>query len=666
MGYAQKMLGGGFTMGLKQLSIFCLVGLLSPLFMNTAHGLGHYQFLKAEKQLKKGWLTQYKKTVSKLDKHPLLPYLQAAELQRTFKKTPIKELDLFFSKYQGQPTARLLKRRWVWHLASTKQWRLFLDYIGPTQNLSLRCHRVTALASTNRKFDSLVEGQALWLMGTSLPKACDRVFANWRRHGFLNEDLIWQRLLTAQNKRQYKLVRFLQKKLSPPLRKQAQIVRNLWRRPTDILTDQRLIALAPKARTLLIRKALKYQPGKYNELADKKYLSGLSQDQIHSIKQVAFNYAAKHSGPEAYTWYQQARESQLLDSHLEEEFLSGAVQTENWPLYTHLYKMSQTETKNTARWQYWQARALESLGSTARESRPFYRSASLERDFYGFLASQKLGVSASMNHNPTHVSSAILQRIRMQAPVKRAMAFLDLNRISDARREWQYAFDKLDTNGREALAVIAGRLDWSDRPIYTLAKQKSWHDLQLRFPLAHEKLFEKAARNTRISKNWIYGIARQESAFMYDARSPVGATGLMQLMPSTAKSVSRRQRIKYSKKRLIDPAYNIRLGSLYLKQLLRRYKGNRVLATAAYNAGPGSVNRWLKRYSGDLDIWIERIPYDETREYVQRVLTYSTIYSYRLGQLQPILDQDTLTAWTNTALNNLEISKVAGRRKNKG
>ncbi len=653
-------------MGLKQLSIFCLMGLLSPLFVGSAHGLGHYQYLKAEKQLKKGQLSQYTKTVSKLDKHPLLPYLQASKLRRSFYKTPIQELDVFFSEFQGQPAARLLRRRWVWHLASRKKWRLFLDYIGPTENLSLRCHRVTALASTNRQFDSLVEGQALWLMGVSLPKTCDKVFANWSRHGFLSEDLIWQRLLIAQDKRQYKLVRFLQKKLSSPLKKQAQIVRSLWRRPTDILTDQRLLTLAPRARTLLIRKALKYQPEKYYDVVNNAFLFGLNQEQTHSIAQVALNYAAKHSGPEAYLWYQQAQKSQLLDTDLEEQFLLGAVKSENWPLYTHLYKMSESEIKDTARWQYWQARALESLGSGTNKSLPFYQKASLERDFYGFLASQKLGISASMNHDPTHVSAAILQRIRMQTPVKRAMAFLDIGRISDARREWQYAFDKLNNDGREALAIIAGRLDWSDRPIFTLAKQKSWHDLQLRFPLAHERLFDKAARNTRLSKNWIYGVARQESAFMYDARSPVGATGLMQLMPSTAKSVSRKQRIKYSKRRLIDPEYNIKLGSLYLKQLLRRYKGNRVLATAAYNAGPGSVNRWLKRYSGDLDIWIERIPYDETREYVQRVLTYSTIYSYRLGQLQPILDQDTLTAWANSAPINLEISKVTGRRKNKG
>jgi soluble lytic murein transglycosylase len=132
----------------------------------------------------------------------------------------------------------------------------------------------------------------------------------------------------------------------------------------------------------------------------------------------------------------------------------------------------------------------------------------------------------------------------------------------------------------------------------------------------------------------------------------------MQLMPRTARSVSKRLRIKYSSKKLVDPKYNVRLGSHYLKTLLKRYKGNRVLATAAYNAGPTNVKRWLKRFDGPLDIWIENIPFNETKEYVQRVLAYSTIYSYRLGGLQPIFDNKTLSSWHDQSVNFLNISKA--------
>jgi soluble lytic murein transglycosylase len=243
--------------------------------------------------------------------------------------------------------------------------------------------------------------------------------------------------------------------------------------------------------------------------------------------------------------------------------------------------------------------------------------------------------------------------------VKRALAFLDLNRIPQARREWQHTFNLLDDSGRQALALLAGRLEWSDRAIMTLAQLRDWHDLQLRFPLAYEPLFEQAAQRSNIEKNWIYGITRQESAFMYDVRSHVGATGLMQLMPATAKGVSKSLGLTYSQNKLIDPTYNIRLGSHYLKTLLKRYKGNRVLATAAYNAGPGNVNRWLKRFDGPMDIWIENIPFNETKEYVKRVLAYSTIYSYRLGALKPLLDNDTLTSWQHKSDEFMRVSKAA-------
>ncbi len=651
-------------MGIKQVFIFCFLS-VSSLAM-TLQAQEHQQYLHAEKLLNKGKISAYYKAIKPLNKHPLLPYLHAKKIKKQFHKTPIEQLDRFLFKYEGQPSARLLQRSWIWHLAKNKKWRLFLEYYDGSENLSLRCHRVTALESTNQHFDALLEGQELWLLGVSLPKACDRVFANWSRYGYLSDDLVWQRLLKAQEKRKYKLVRYLKKKLPSKLRKSARLVQSLWRRPHDIFEDDQLLNLEPRARIILLKKALKYHPEHLFELSESPLLKDLNEQQVALLTRTAVTHGAKISGPQSFPWYEQAKQNQLLTLELEEAFLQGAVTSQNWPLYSHLYKIASSGIKEQAKWHYWQARGLESMGSDHSKSEFFYNLASSERDFYGFMASQKLGVSASMNHDPTHVPASILQRTRMTPSVKRAMAFLEIGRISYARREWQYAFDQFNEDSRQALAVIAGRLDWSDRPIFTLAKQESWHDLQLRFPLAHEKLFEKAARRTHLSQNWIYGVARQESAFMYDARSPVGATGLMQLMPSTAKSVSRRQRLTYSKKRLIEPAYNIKLGSFYLKQLLKRYKGNRVLATAAYNAGPGNVKRWLKKFDGPLDIWIENIPYSETRDYVQRVLTYSTIYSYRLGALQPIFDPTTLAAWSNRKPININISNASSRRNNKG
>ena len=653
-------------MRIQQYIFISIISLCFSMASHAISSINHDQYLKAESQLNKRQYHKFHKTMASLINHPLAPYLEARWIRKQFYRTPLVEIDQFLKKYQGQPPAKRLNRQWVKYLAKKNKWHLFLEYYRTTENLTLQCHRVTALERTNQHFESISEGQRLWLKGVSLPKQCDKVFKRWKRIGYLSQDLIWQRLVNAQHKRQYKLVRYLKKQLPRALKKQFKLVQNAWRRPDKIFQDARLHTLDTNARFTLLTRALKKYPDNWLDVRNQPIVQGLDHEQLASLQKIAIKSAASNKSNEPYKWYQLAKHNQLLNHKTEEQFLQGAVQNQNWSLVSHLYKISSRDITEDGKWQYWYARSLDLLGSPEHISRPHYQAAAVHRDYYGFLASQQLGIVASMNHDPTHVNASTLQRTRIHPSVKRALAFLDLNRIPQARREWQHAFNELDEQGRQALALLAGRLEWSDRAIMTLAQLRDWHDLQLRFPLAHEPLFDQAAKRSNIEKTWIYGIARQESAFMHDARSPVGATGLMQLMPRTARSVSRRLNLRYSSKKLLDPKYNVRLGSHYLKTLLKRYKGNRVLATAAYNAGPTNVKRWLKRNDGPLDIWIENIPFNETREYVQRVLAYSTIYSYRLGGLQPIFDNKTLSSWHHQEVEFLNISKASKVQNNQG
>jgi soluble lytic murein transglycosylase len=651
-------------MVIKQYLIIIIITSFCSMPSWASNTTNHHIYTKAEKQLKKRQYQRFNETLAKLDHHPLKPYLTAKWLRSQFYRTPIIEIDAFLKHHQGQPSATSLNRQWLYHLAGKQEWQLFLDYYQPTQNLTRQCQRITALESTNNQFQAITEGQALWVKGVPLPKYCDKVFNNWKRIGYLNQDLIWQRLMNAQQKKHKKLVRYLKKMLPSDALKQFQVIQNAWRRPEKTFLDTRLLTLSVPVRNALLARALKRHPNYWFKMANNPMFFELNQDQLVKLKTIAITAGAKQKGNDQFNWYRLATQENLMGKKLQEIFLQGAVQSRNWPLYSHIYKLSLATIKDSGKWLYWRARSLELMGATESTCIPLYQLAADHRDYYGFLASQRLGISASMNHTPTQVDASILAKTRLHPGVKRALAFLDLKRIPQARREWQHTYNILDESSRQALALLAGRLEWSDRAIMTLAQLRDWHDLQLRFPLAHEPLFEQAAKRTNIEKTWIYGIARQESAFMYDARSPVGATGLMQLMPSTAKGVSKRLRIKYSKAKLLDPTYNIRLGSHYLKTLLKRYKGNRVLATAAYNAGPGNVNRWLKRFDGPMDIWIENIPFNETRQYVQRVLAYSTIYSYRLGGLQPLFDIDTLSSWQHQSDEFLTASKAPNNARN--
>lgn len=640
--------------------------LLTPSFAFGVNTPIHDKYLKAENHLNSRQYTKFHSTMEELHHHPLKPYLEARWIRRQFYRKPISEIDAFLKKHQDQPVAKKLHRQWVRYLAKKEEWHLFLDYYLPTTNLSLQCNKVNALQNTNNHFKAITEGKALWLKGVSLPKSCDGFYKNWKRIGYLTDDLIWKRMINAQENRQYKLVRYLKKQLPYKLRKEFTLIQNAWRVPSLTFENKKIAKLDTLVRFSLLKKAIKKHPSHWIENPSADIFKGLSNEQKAILEKIAIKSGALNKGGDQFQWYQLAFNKHYLTEELESQFLLGAIKIQNWTLYNHLFKLVNPKLKTEGKWLYWQARSLELLGAPDSQSTPFYQQSAQNRDYYGFLASQQLGILASMNHTPTHVSASIIQRTRINPSVKRALAFLDLKRIPQARREWQHAYDKLDKQGRQAMALLAGRLEWSDRAIMTLAQLKDWHDLQLRFPLAHEPLIDKAAKRSNIEKTWIYGITRQESAFMHDARSPVGATGLMQLMPATAKSVSRRLRVRYSSNKLIDPKYNVSLGSHYLKTLLKRYKGNRVLATAAYNAGPGNVKRWLKKLDAPLDIWIENIPFNETKEYVQRVLAYSTIYSYRLGGLQPILDPDTLTSWNNEFEMPMNISRLSKVQKTQG
>ena len=204
-------------------------------------------------------------------------------------------------------------------------------------------------------------------------------------------------------------------------------------------------------------------------------------------------------------------------------------------------------------------------------------------------------------------------------------------------------------------AKLADEWGWHDRAIATLARARYWDDLELRFPLAHQQVVLTQAKRQKVNPAWAFAIIRQESAFTTDARSHAGAMGLMQLMPRTARTVARSMKMQPPRRYdLLKIDTNIRLGVRYLKKVQDRNQGHPVLATAAYNAGQSRVTQWLpEQGSVAADVWIETVPFQETRDYLKRVMTYTVIYEQRLGRdpvpllerMSPIINP-TLTAHT--------------------
>ena len=213
--------------------------------------------------------------------------------------------------------------------------------------------------------------------------------------------------------------------------------------------------------------------------------------------------------------------------------------------------------------------------------------------------------------------------------------------MAAGRSEWDAIVRYFSDDEKLQAAVLADQWGWHSRAIATAASLGEYDDLAIRYPLPWQQHFETSSTAAQISPTWAYGIARSESLFMRDVRSSAGAVGLMQLMPATGRDVARDIRLPYSGlATLTDPVSNIRLGTTYLGQMASRYNGNQVLATAAYNAGPRRVDRWLPdQGSEDARVWIENIPFNETRSYVKRVFSAEAIFHWRMtGQVRRVSD----------------------------
>jgi soluble lytic murein transglycosylase len=288
--------------------------------------------------------------------------------------------------------------------------------------------------------------------------------------------------------------------------------------------------------------------------------------------------------------------------------------------------------RDSPRWQYWRGRALDALGR-GEEARSAYQRIAGQRDYHGFLAADRLGVAYAMTNTPLEISPTELDTLLAGSHgLQRARELYILGREPEAAAEWRLAIQTFNPAALKQAARLAHRWDWRYQALVTVARAEHWDDLELRFPLAYrERVMASTRPESPVDPAWVYALIRQESNFRSDARSPVGALGLMQIMPATGRQIARDLQ-DADPPDLLQPETNIRYGAHYLQQILQRLQNNPVLATAAYNAGPNKVAQWLP--SGDptpADLWAETIPYRETRTYVQRVMEYAAVYRFLLG-----------------------------------
>ena len=621
--------------GLAMAWVVCLPGFAAgatcPAIQDAAD---RSAFVRAERSPPKS-RSAWKRLRSELGGYPLFPYIELARLRSGSAHVAASEIEAFLKRYEGEPVTLRLRARWLRQLAARREWRKLVEWYRGSDPVDLQCHHALALLETGDESAALSAAGGLWMSGKSRPKACDPVFAVWLESDRFSPSLAWERIGLAMDRGSVRLARYLERFLDPADRRLAAAWRAVHKDPRRVGT-LRLDGGPSRVEAVLAhgleRLARRDPAAAVEALAEVETRTGLSAAAYARVaRRIGLSFAADHE-PRAIDWLWRV-DAAHADNLVLRWRVAAAVLHSQWNRVIEGIASMPDPERGRERWRYWRARALEATGRLD-EARADFESLAHERDYYGFLAADRLGTPYRFNHRPLEVTVETAGRVAAMPAVRRALEFLELGRRVDARREWYALVRRLDEEELEAASWIARCRDWHGRAILTIARTTERNDLELRFPVVYRDIVESASSRRGLSPATVFALIRQESAFVADARSSAGALGLMQIMPRTGRTLMKRIGRKWrSRNQLLVPDLNVELGTHYIRSLLSKTGGHFALATASYNAGPHRVGSWLPE-DGEVEaaVWIDNIPFTETRRYVRRFLAYSAIYESRLGR----------------------------------
>lgn len=596
----------------------------------------------AMKYLESGSIKSYQKLRAELDGYPLVNYLDYTFLKKHLTHSDyFPQIEVYLYEHKDTLQATKLQREWLYALSKQKNWSKFIEQYDYNVNSdTLKCEYFWAHYNSGNKELALAAAPALWLSASSQPKTCDKLFEAWASNGQLTQTIVWERFNLAIENKKISLAKYLVKKLTGAKKDLANNVLSIYRDPRQIVklgmkdyTDDDKAYLMSLAVTRLARK---------NPLESFELWLALRTENSFLINYASFEESLKFVATRlAVNYDKKAYEVLTLvdpyyyDKELTVLKLRVSLRESAWTQVLEGLKYLPLEDQRDDVWQYWRAKALLSQGKKEQkqEVNNILLSLADKRSFYGFLAAEILEQDYEVINIPLVSDPMVSADLEKRLATHRVIELRAMGEVIQARREWHYQTSYMSGPELIAAAKLAKKWEWHNKAIRTSITAKLWDDLDLRFPIVYEEWINQHAEKNKIDSSWVFAVARQESAFLEDARSHVGATGLLQLMPGTAKQTARKSGISYkNQSELVNPKTNIVIGTAYLREMLQKFNGNKAYATAAYNAGPYRVQTWLKGAQAQLplDIWIETIPYSETRRYVKNVLTFDIIYDTRL------------------------------------
>lgn len=605
------------------------------------------QFIQAESLLKQNKVSAYNKLRTQLNDYPLAPYLDYQQALRSLETSKSSQIGAFIEKHSDSPIANRLNRTWLNHLNKKKQWKNYSQHFNlfPVNNIRYECQQQYALinGSHKQKKAALYKARELWLVGKSQPKACDPLFKSWMATGRPTSNEANERFWLSIAQNNTKLARYLDKKITNKQQKSANAAFwSLYNKPDQF--TPKLLNKIPKPHRITVTKLIYKRWYRSQSITAvnswikhrNKLMSLAEQMDVTEYMAIRLN---RNYHSQAISLSSRLDPDYKVDAIIESR-IRNALAQQNWKAVREGVRHLNNEQKEDPKWQYWDLIADRHLAPT-NDHKQQISQLSKDRSFYGFLAAELNQSPFELNAKNAEINPEELTALSQKPGVARARELFKLGRLTEANREWNLVLSKMNSAEKNIAGYIAKSWGWHLQAIINAAKTKRWDHVELRFPHPHATLFATYAEKNDLDLSFPVAIARQESAFLYNAQSRVGARGLMQLMPKTAKQTALKHKVPYKKtSQLYDPETNITLGSAYLGDMLKRFDNNPAFAAAAYNAGPHRVKKWLKQRGHlPLDIWIETIPFKETRKYVQNVLAFRVIYDRLEGREASLLTE---------------------------
>lgn len=605
-----------------------------------AHATPGRDFLDAREAYQQGRMDRFERHARRLPAdYLLLPYIQYWRLKSGAGNGKEGRQDArmaFIEAYADTPLSDVLRQQLALDAGRAEDWPGLLARLKEIDkpDVELRCLSYRARMNTGDT-RAAAEFAGQYATSRDLPSTCENLYEQLFAQQVLDADARYARMRHALEASNLRLAREINGRLAAELRFPERMLDKADKSPEDLVVQSGGNRAEREVILYALSRLARQDPDAAAMLWASEAAAGHDEaTRKYGWGQIAARAAAQHH-PDSLEWY--ARAGDELSENQAVWMARAALRAGHWPEVYKAITALPDDTENEAVWRYWKARALRAL-NVGHVANQLFARLSREPHYYGLLAEEELPVRLERQSIDQPVSDADVEAVRALPGMARALELRRLELMADAVAEWKWTLRGANDARLLAAAELARREGWYDRAINTAELTREVHNFDLRYLTPYRDLARTHAAENGLDEAWVYGLIRQESRFVDSARSSAGARGLMQVMPATARWIARQMGLRGNAHQdMHQPDTNIRFGTYYMKRTLDSLQGSPVLATAGYNAGPGRARRWQADTALEAAVYIESIPFTETREYVKKVMANALYYSQRLGLKQVAL-----------------------------